>query len=308
MIAGVITVALCVLSNVAGMQVLTIGDFGDDSSGGVIRQEELSLIMSDWCGVRKCDFIISTGDNFYPSGVTSVNDARFNTSWLWVYDKPNIADLTWYMTMGNHDYGVIDNRELYQIDYAATEKRWVQPSLWYDVVRTEGNLTVHFVYIDAMSILLRKYDWEEELEWYEKTLAESTADWLIVVEHYPPYTVGGYATGSLIHRTNLVPPAEKHGVDLLISGHDHNLQHITKSVEVDVDYVVSGGGGRGLYAFDTRGNQTLNNMGYTVQYFGHHNGFVMLDISREAVVADYVDLQGKVQYSFTRTRSQRRRK
>jgi len=194
------------------------------------------------------------------------------------------------------------------VEYGTNEPRWALPGLWYACGRTEGDMTGRLVVGRAMSILLRKYDWEAELAWYEQTLAESSADWLIVVEHYPPYTAGGYASGSIIHRNSLVPAAEQHGVDLFITGHDHNLQHITNKDSVDVDYIVTGGGGRGLYEFDPRGNQTLNTMGFKVQYFGFHNGFVMLDISSESIVADYVDLEGKLVYSFTRSKTRKPKK
>jgi len=298
----IVVFTLCFLQTISGLEILTIGDFGDSTANGIIRQEELSKIMSDWCGFRKCDFILNSGDNFYQSGVLSVDDPRFNTSWLWVYDKPNIADLTWYMSLGNHDYGTVDDRELFQVEYSLKEPRWVLPYLWYDFTVTEADYTIHFVVVDAMSILLKKHNWEGELAWYEQTLAESTADWLIIVEHYPPFTAGGYATGSLVHRSALVPAAERFGVDLFIAGHDHNLQHLAKSAVVDVDYIVTAGGGRGLYAFDVRGNQTLSQMGIDVKYFGYHNGFVMLDFSQNEVVADYVDLKGDLVYSFTRQR------
>jgi len=278
-----------------------IGDFGDSSSSGIQRQEELSVIMSEWCGMRKCEFIVSSGDNFYMDGVTSVDDPRFNTSWRWVYDKPNIDSLTWYMSLGNHDYGIIDNRELYQVEFGTLEPRWYLPWLWYDFEKTtDDGATVHFIVVDAMSILVRKHDWEAQLEWYNTTLSESTADWKIVVEHYPPYTVGGYGPGSQIHRQALVPAAEAFGVDLFVAGHDHNLQHLAKRTDPDVDYIVTAGGGRGLYVFETRANNTLSNQGFESKYFGYTNGFVMLDINAERIIADFVDLVGDVKYSFTR--------
>ena len=118
---------------------------------------------------------------------------------------------------------LLDSRSS-QVEFSLIEPRWKLPWLWYDFYLDGEDFTVHFIVVDAMSILLRKYDWEGELEWYRETLATSKGDWKVIVEHYPPYTAGGYATGSIIHRNFLVPPAEEHGADLFISGHDHNLQ------------------------------------------------------------------------------------
>ena len=47
-----------------------------------------------WSG-NKCDFIISTGDNFYSRGVNGVHDDQFDESWRDVYTHPSIAHLPW---------------------------------------------------------------------------------------------------------------------------------------------------------------------------------------------------------------------
>jgi len=284
-----------------GLQVAVIGDFGDDSTNGRNRQENVARAMSNWCGIRQCDFIISTADNFYPDGVLSVNDVRFNDSWRWVYDKPNIDSLTWYMSLGNHDYQASNDRGFFQIEFGTVEPRWVLPWLWYDFHKTLADgATVHFIVVDSMSLIIPKYDWEAELAWYNQTLSESTADWKIVIVHHPPYSVGNYGPGNMRIRQTLVPGAEAFGADLMLCGHDHNLQHIAKRTNRDVDYIISGGGGRGLYAFSSSSNNTLSNQGFDTLYFGHHNGFVILDITAQRIVSDFFDSAGILQYAFIR--------
>lgn len=70
-----------------------VGDWGDDND----NQYAVAEAMSQWCdpdiGGEVCDFIINTGDNFYPSGVNASNDPRFNTTWKDIYNRPNIADI-----------------------------------------------------------------------------------------------------------------------------------------------------------------------------------------------------------------------
>jgi len=44
----------------------------------------------------------------------------------------------------------------------------------------DGDTSVHFIVLDAMSILLRKYEWEEQIQWYNDTLSSSTADWKVI--------------------------------------------------------------------------------------------------------------------------------
>lgn len=44
---------------------------------------------------KAVDFIISTGDNFYPSGLTGENDPAFDQSFSNIYTAPSLLK-TWY--------------------------------------------------------------------------------------------------------------------------------------------------------------------------------------------------------------------
>ncbi len=72
----------------------------------------------------------------------------------------------------------------------------------------------------------------------EDALASSTADYLLVANHYPVIspTVHG-PTPPLVER--LKPLMEKHGVQGYMHGHDHNLGHIDIN---GVNYINSGAG------------------------------------------------------------------
>jgi len=212
-------IAVCVLITMYcvayGLNVLTVGDYGDSTANGRQRQETVARAMSAYCLTNPCDFIFSTADNFYENGVTSLDDVRFNDSWRWVYDKPGISDLVWYQILGNHDYGSTifqpENREQNQILFSQIEPRWILPWLWYDFYRNEADFSVHFIVVDSMSIIIPKYQWEYELEWYRETLATSTGDWKIVVVHHPPYSTGNYGPGDTKIRNALVALAEIRG-------------------------------------------------------------------------------------------------
>ena len=103
-----------------GLKFVAIGDWGDDAGAGVERQKEIAQTMDTWCGRNGCQFIVDTGDNFYPQGVTSVDDVRFDTSWKSVYNLPNIANKQWFISLGNNDHDdeasvPQDQREQYQV-------------------------------------------------------------------------------------------------------------------------------------------------------------------------------------------------
>ena len=76
---------------------IALGDWGSPLCRGqqVSGQKAVAEAMGKWCDSRSCDFIISLGDNFYPSGVTSKNDERFDTSWRNIYNQTSIANLQW---------------------------------------------------------------------------------------------------------------------------------------------------------------------------------------------------------------------
>lgn len=78
--------------------------------------------------------------------------------------------------------------------------------------------------------------WSAQTAWLEKGLAASTADWQIVVTHYPPtFDPCSSAWENLF---------AKYGVDLYISGHTHLQQIVYPSERYgNTAYIISGGGG-----------------------------------------------------------------
>ena len=75
--------------------------------------------------------------------------------------------------------------------------------------------------------------WSRQKSWLAQQLETSSADWQIIVTHYPPYFE---PCRSDVWETYLA----KYGVDLYISGHTH-LQNV--SFQGETPYVISGGGG-----------------------------------------------------------------
>nr|ADI46826.1 PAP1f [Volvox carteri f. nagariensis] len=78
-----------------------IGDWG---RSGNDNQQKAARLMSDVSQCMPPKFIISTGDNFYPHGLSSSTDSQFRSSFSSVYTAPGLQ-VPWYAVMGNHDYG-----------------------------------------------------------------------------------------------------------------------------------------------------------------------------------------------------------
>jgi acid phosphatase type 7 len=80
---------------------------------------------------------------------------------------------------------------------------------------------VHFLcldsnlYIDPNDVNLRA--------WIAADLSQTDATWKFVVFHHPPFNVGGEHF-QVQHMRMLAPIFERHGVDFVLSGHEHNYQ------------------------------------------------------------------------------------
>ena len=53
---------------------------------------------------------------------------------------------------------------------------------------------------------------------------------------------------------------EENGADMYMCGHDHNMQHIRASDFESFDYIVNGGGGRGLYEYSKLNERSVPKM------------------------------------------------
>jgi len=50
------------------------------------------------------NFILSLGDNFYPYGTENLDDSQFVNTFEHVYNLPNLKELKWLVSVGDHDH------------------------------------------------------------------------------------------------------------------------------------------------------------------------------------------------------------
>lgn len=121
------------------------------------------------------------------------------------------GNLPMFVTRGNHDesgkllarlFSFPEGRLYYSFDYANAHFVCLDSCLW----RGSGATTN----VAAM------------LEWCERDLAASQADWKIVFFHEPPYDLSYRRTDW--GRENALPILRRHGVDLIFCGHVHSYQ------------------------------------------------------------------------------------
>jgi 3',5'-cyclic AMP phosphodiesterase CpdA len=196
---------------------LAVGDYGVGGS----REQALGQRMMRFEARHPANMLVTLGDNDYLG-----NPALFRANWQRAFGWARRSGLRVGGVLGNHDYEL--RRGAYEL------KTLGMPGRYY--TRKLGDVQLFF--LDSNAITTR------QTRWLEQQLSESTATWKIALFHHPPYTCGGHAGDADVVRS-WVPLFENYGVQLVLSGHDHNYQRFAS--QNGVTYVVDGGGGAGLY-------------------------------------------------------------
>ncbi|GFH25175.1 metallophos domain-containing protein, partial [Haematococcus lacustris] len=85
-----------------------VGDWG---RGGSESQRKVASMMAQLGGCYRPSFVVSTGDNFYESGLRGPEDPFFTQTFTDVYTDDSLM-VPWYAVLGNHDYGELDREQL----------------------------------------------------------------------------------------------------------------------------------------------------------------------------------------------------
>lgn len=258
--------------------------------------------MGLWCSQdsNNCDFILSTGDNIYSSGVDSIGDKHFDDTWRDVYTHPGIAHLPWYLTVGNHDH-IHSDGEWYQVGYSLVNQRWNMPSLAFAFEMTSEDTSVKFVSIDTISIHDDKNHADSMLALlnFELESADS-AGWKVVFSHYPCHS-GGHYPGSHTIRESVLPIMKRNSVDFYVTGHDHNQQHwVTRGDASEIEHVVTGAGGMSRYHKNDDNVRENEERGMELKYFEAEYGFAYFVIKKEEMTLQLVNIYGEVVYESVR--------
>lgn len=286
--------------------LFAIGDWGTDKY--IEQQKAVSYSMRTWMGAHHVspEAMLLLGDNWYGHLHEGLDDDRWQSQFENMYPA-NYFPGPAYAVLGNHDYekGKHDKVQL-QLDYPKQKKtRWTMPSKWYTFKYPEKNPLITFICLDSNlpgtksfefmpgSYLMSREEADEQDRWFAGELAKPrTTPFLAVLAHHPLYTNG-------IHRDNrvLIPRWDgllrDHKVDLYLTGHDHDLQHI----EFDghpTSFVISGGGGAELVNWSVPPEKRG-------PFGGRVVGFTHLELSRDALVLRHVDAQAKQLHAFRKT-------
>ena len=269
------------------LDLLIMGDFGGQGDYPYTTTNELNTaqLMGTIASKYDVDAVFSIGDNFYPDGVENASSFRFNATFESVFTAKSLQDIPFYFVAGNHDYRLNVSA---QIAYSQLSKRWNFPDYYYNQTFTfttsnHVTYTVDILMIDTIILTGQSYGRHldditycqahnisfkgcsgqplgptnvtranQHYSWIENMLANSDADYLFVVGHYPIYSVGEHGPTDLLVQY-LNPLLFEYNVTAYISGHDHTFEY----------YLV--------YANQTNGGNTtyMNSSGMASQSIGY---------------------------------------
>ncbi|MBX3158497.1 MAG: metallophosphoesterase [Deltaproteobacteria bacterium] len=200
------------------IRILAVGDSGSGDGEQHLLFEQMKSVP--W------EMMIHTGDIAYDTGTL----AQFEDHVFGVYGAV-LRHLPLFPSPGNHDYKQLDGaayRDVFNLPGDSGE-RWYS----YDWGR------IHFAALDTNS------DYTTQAAWLDADLAATDLPWRIVYLHAPPYSSGNHGSDTRL-RAALAPVLEKHGVQLVLAGHDHDYERMHP--QRGTYYIVTGGGGRGTYS------------------------------------------------------------
>jgi 3',5'-cyclic AMP phosphodiesterase CpdA len=238
------------------IRMAVVGDIGDSGDRLDQTADAIARLGAD----DPYDVLLLLGDNVYPAG----DPARLPDTVFRPFRPVLDAGASLLAVLGNHD--VMDGHGGAQMDALGMPGRW-----WS--VEQDGVLLIG---LDTN----RPFD-REQRAWLDDTLRTTTATWRIVALHHPPYSAG-YQGSSEDAREQFSPLFERYGVQLVLSGHDHDYQ---RSERINgVTYVVSGA---------AAGTRRTGEDDFTAVSFSWHH-FVDVGIYPDRIVGRAVNQDGRV--------------
>jgi tartrate-resistant acid phosphatase type 5 len=273
------------------LRFVALGDAGEGND----NQFAVADIIEQVCAQRGCDFALYLGDNFYDIGVESVMDEQFQDK----FEAPYMdLDLTFYVALGNHDYGLLGNewvKSQWQVEYTQFSDKWYLPNEYYAFEIDH----VKFYMLDTARLIYAE-DVEPQREFMQQEIASASADiaWHIGLGHHPYISNGRHGNAGHydgLNSSNLAGHHIKNFFDaevcgkmaVYISGHDHDRQWLHPTC--GTEFIVSGAGAK-LRSFEHRDDNPV--------YWedDQRTGFAWIEILDDTMTVAFYDRDGTLDY------------
>ena len=233
--------------------------FGDTRDGHSVHRQLIEMVDRELI-----DFTVHTGDMVQQGGVKG--------EWLQFFqiERPLLWDTPIVPAVGNHD---VSGRDYF--------RRYFLHDLWSEnqnyYLLDWGNLRL--VVLDT-GIECR--DGCAQYAFAERALREGQrkGQLMAIMLHYPPYSSGEHGSSLEVQRP-VSALAKKHGVELVIAGHDHDYER-TRAID-GTTYMVSGSGGAPIRPVRPRS--------FTAEARTEPH-YVLVDVESDRMILRAVNLQG----------------
>lgn len=257
---------------------------GDTGTGGR-NQMDVARAMVEAYKETPYGFVAHVGDVSYYGSIVD----RWEQVWLEPYKPLHDAGVRFEVALGNHELEEGQSEETLQ---------WIDERLellgYSETYRVVPYGPIDFFFLDSSTPLVTGERSEEQVAWLSRALAESSAKWKVAVMHHAPYS-SSPKRGSFLELREIVQPLfVEHGVQLVLTGHDH-LYERTHPQE-GVTYVVTGAGAKlsdiGWSDFTAAAEKVLQFV--IVEIDGDHLTLRAIDVTGTVFDEVTIDTSGEV--------------
>lgn len=270
---------------------ITLLALGDQGSGNLQQwrvAEGMERVAEQEGGLN---MVLLLGDNFYGKALSGLDDPEWQLKFERVYHGHWLSHVPFYAVLGNHDYPDSAAVELDYARKAAGSARWQMPEPFYarDFGEAEGRPLLRVVFLDTSEDAAGR---QRQAGFLRTVFARPGPAplWKMVVAHHAIRSSGGKHGDDQELLQQLLPAMQHSGVDLYLSGHEHNQEVIVRPGEPA--WLVSGGGGQTLDGI--RPGAPADGTLFAVE----QHGFARLAFSPERLQLAYYDPAGQREQVF----------
>jgi hypothetical protein len=235
--------------------------FGDVRTGHHVHRSIVDAVARE-----RIDFVVNTGDMVDRGG------KEHEWSRFFQIERPLLVDTPIVAAIGNHDMSAREYFRHYFMHQAAGAARRYFTHDW-------GNMRL--VVVDA-EIECRQGC--EQFGYVEKMLKEGAREGklMVLALHQPPFSSGYHGSNENVQEP-IVDLARRHGVELVLTGHDHNYER-TEPID-GTTYVVTGSAGAPIRPIHPRG--------FTAHARTEPH-YMLIDVDSDRLTLRAVNLRGDV--------------
>lgn len=285
--------------------LLCLGDWGTNTHPE--QQAATAEAMRMWTDRYKIRpaAMLMLGDNWYGELEGGAASPRWRAGFEEMYPASHFPGPV-YAVLGNHDYEKRgSNKAEAELAYAKQGgTRWRMPAKWYSFKFPEKNPLVTFLCLDSNVPGSKDFDWlpwsytmshqdrAAQDAWLKDQLARPReTPFVVVTAHHPLYSNGGHGDNARLIR-DWDALFRDHRVDVYLTGHDHDLQHL-EFAEHPTSFVISGGGGAELVNW-SRPPESRGPWGSRVL------GFTDLEVTEDSLTIRHIGTQAQTVHAFRR--------